>query len=285
MRPPFSSTSSRRAVSVMAASASLATSAVALAAAPMAAQSFPAFGGFEARVGAASPEKGSTGFSVSADFDLGSLGTERLRTLLGFNYFSADVERETTAGVPVTGSLGALGGRIALRLDLVTAARVTPYLLGEVGGWNVDAGDVSDPVTANLLDGFVVGAGAGGGIAYRWSETGQSSVVLEARQVAANNLNHWAVELGFRYGPRGPRDDFDRRRAELDAERRRIEAERVRTLRLQEEARRTALEEQRRADSAAAAARQSVAVERDAARERAEEERRAAEAAAAAERE
>ncbi len=286
MRPPFFSHIPRRPPARLAAAASMsafAIGALALAGAPLAAQSFPAFGGIEARAGIASPEDASTGFGLSADVDLGSLGTERLRTLVGFNYFGADVEREA-AGQPVGGSLTAIGGRIALRLDLVTAARVTPYLLGQVGGWNVDAGDVEHAETANLLDGFVVGAGAGGGIAYRFSETGSTSAVLEARQVVANNLNHWAVELGIRYGPRGPRDD-DWRRARLDAERRRleadrerIEAERVRALSAQEEARRGTLEEQRRADSVAAAARQASAMQQDAALQRSEAERRAAEA-------
>ena len=193
------------------------------------AQWFPSASGFGARIGVASPEQADAGFSVSADVDLGALGTPRLRTIVGLNYFTADANR-TVAGAPVQGGFSAIGGRAGLRFDLVEIERFTPYLVAELSGHQVSAGDVEQASTRELLEGFYIGAGAGGGVAWHWSETGRSSVVVEARRVAANNIDRWVAEVGLRFERSRPSDDqFASRDAALERERLRIAGERTRT--------------------------------------------------------
>ena len=193
------------------------------------AQFFPSVSGFGARVGVASPEQADAGFSVSADLDLGALRTPRLRTFVGLNYFTADAAR-TQGNEQVKGGFSAIGGHAGLRLDLLDIGRVTPYLLAELSGHQVSAGDVNQPDTRRLLEGFYVGAGAGGGVAWHWSETGGSSVVVEGRRVAANNIDRWVGEIGLRFERRRPEgDELAARDAALERERLRIAAERTRT--------------------------------------------------------
>lgn len=164
-------------------------------------QQFPGLGGVGVRAAAVTPEQAKTGFGVSADLDLGSLRLPWLRTLLGFNYFTADVDRRV-AGTPVGGSMTAMSGRVGIRADMFAGARFSPYVGAALGGHSVNA-SVADPGTQDLLDGFYMGAGVSGGFAFALDSARRFSVVGEVRRAFVTNVGHTAYELGFRFSPRG----------------------------------------------------------------------------------
>lgn len=203
------------------------------------AQRFPGFGGIEGRLGVVSPENANPGFSASADLELGYVGSPTLRTIVGANYFIADVDRPG-----ITGSMNVIGGRVGLRLDPLAGSRFSPFLIATINGHNVDA-DVDDEQLQGTLSGFNVGAGLGGGVGYALDEAQRTVVTLEGRRVFINNIGHWGAELGLRIVPRGRnayapviryrdpylRGEAARTAAEVErvrAERERLEAERIR---------------------------------------------------------
>lgn len=224
------------------------------------AQDFFGFGGLEARVGVVFPEQAKSGFGGSADFDLGYLRSPKVRTLLGFNYFSADVDRRV-GGTPVGGSFSATGGRAGLRFDPFGPGRLTPYLVTAVTAHSV-AANVADRGTEQLLDGFYVGAGLGAGLTYALDSGQRFRVTLEGRRVFVTNISHSAIEVGLRLMPRGPASYVD-----VAAERRRVAREdEARLAREREEARLSDERAQAQADSLRAdraeRARQDVEAER-----------------------
>lgn len=292
-------------------SLALLTALVLIAPIPLAGQAFPGFGGIEGRIGLVQPENASVGFGASADLDLGYIGTPSLRTIVGANYFAADVDR-----TGVTGSLTAIGGRAGVRFDLLPTSAISPYLIATINGHNIDA-DVSDAVLGETLSGFNVGGGVGAGITYAFDEAQRTRVTVEGRQVFINNVGHWSAELGIRLVPRGRRaydpvfryrDPFFRdeaamtaaERERVRAERERLEAERLRTERERTETERQRIERERTEAERARAEQERLARMTDEERERARREaeqlrvqadtlaaatRREAEARAVAERE
>lgn len=266
------------------------------------AQRFPGFGGVEGRVGAALPDELDTGFGAAADLDLGYFLFPQLRSVIGFDYFSAGVtDRAFGGGTTASGSLSAIGGRLGLRFDLSGMGALQPYGIAALTGHNVTvAGD--DARQDSLLDrefgGFVVGASLGAGLTYALNEPQTVRVVAEARRGWSANVSHFAVDIGLRIVPRGartyepviqdPRDrrvaaerEAEERRAERErreAEERRAERERVEE---EEEARRA---EQERRERMTEEERRRAELETQEARteaERAAEARREAEAEAA----
>jgi hypothetical protein len=204
------------------------------AAAPLVAQSFPGFGGIEVRGGFVTPENTKTGFAAAVDADLGFLGSPSLRTLIGINYWGADVDR-----TGLTGSVSAMGGRGGLRLELLPAARLAPYLQATVHAHNVNA-DITDPALEDAWKGFNVGGGLGAGLSWALDDAQRTRLVAEVDRVFINNFNHWAFTAGLRFTPRGrdaytpplavardPRDRADRRAATAEAERLRAALERL----------------------------------------------------------
>ena len=169
------------------------------------AQPFPGFGSLEARVGTVLPKDANAGFSGSVDLGLGYLGSPLLRAIIGFNYFTADVDREETV-FPAEGSFSAAGGRIGLRLDPFGAEQFTPYLVGAITGHSVNT-DADDTVNEEALDelygDFIVGGSIGAGITYALDEFARYAVTAEGRRVFATDIGHWAAEVGFRINPRG----------------------------------------------------------------------------------
>ncbi|MBA4157252.1 MAG: OmpA family protein [Gemmatimonadetes bacterium] len=283
---------------------SLALSAAALTALATAsaldAQAFPGFGGIEGRVGMVSPENANFGFSASADLDLGYVGSPTLRTIIGANYFIADVDRAN-----ITGSMNVIGGRVGLRLDPLGGARLSPFLIATVNGHNVNA-DVDDEPLQETLSGFNVGAALGGGIGYALDDAHRTVVTLEGRRVFINNIGHWGAEIGVRIVPRGRdayrpviryrdpylRGEDVRTAAEIErvrAERERLEAERIRTdqTRMTEQERLRAEQERmaRMTDEERARAQREAAEQRARADTLEEQRRQEAEARAAAEQE
>ena len=235
------------------------SSALLLSPAQLAAQRFFGLGGLEVRAGAAFPEDAKAGPSASLDVDLGYLRTPTIRTILGLNYFSADVDRQAN-GAAVDGSFTGTGGRVGVRLDPLRSARFSPYLTTMLTGHSISA-DVSDPGTENLLDGFYIGASAGAGVAFGLDSARRMWATVDARRVFIANAGHTAIEVGIRWLPRGEhtwaripsaRDAESRLLAERAAEAERLsrEAERARAdelarIRGEREANRLATERER----------------------------------------
>jgi outer membrane protein OmpA-like peptidoglycan-associated protein len=217
-------------------------------AAPLEAQRFPGLGGVEGRIGAVMPDDASTGFSAALDADLGYVVIPYLRTVLGFDYFRADITDRVfgTAGT-ASGSFAATGGRLGLRLDLFGMGGVRPYGIAAITGHDVRV-DGDTPEAQDLLDrefgGFVVGGSIGAGIGYALDGDERFMATGEVRRVWNANVPHFALEFGIRIMTRGaaaydrvardPRDarglaEAERARAErerLEAERRRVEQDR-----------------------------------------------------------
>ena len=238
----------------------------------LAAQEFPGFGGIGIGLGAVSPEDAKTGFGATLDVGLGYLRWPRVRPFAGLSYFGADVDR-SVGGSPVGGSLSAKGGRAGLRLDLVQAARFSPYLAVALTAHSLDA-DVPDPGTEQLLDGFYVGAGISGGLAFALDSARRMSATAEARRVFAANVGHTGLLLGVRYMPRGIEAYTD-----VAAQRRRAREEEARLAREREEARLAAERSRLEADSLRAVQARQEADRLRAEQARAEEDRLARERA------
>ena len=171
----------------------------------LAAQAFPGFESVEARVGAYVPDNADPGFGASIDVGLGYLGSPAVRTLAGFNYFTAHVDRASGTST-VGGDITGVGGRLGVRLDPFGAMRFAPYLAATITAHRVDA-EAENPANQDLLDdvygGFLVGAGLGVGGAYAFDETGRYGVTAELRRVFVTDVAHWAGEVGIRVVPRG----------------------------------------------------------------------------------
>ncbi|HUF26747.1 MAG TPA: OmpA family protein [Gemmatimonadaceae bacterium] len=229
-------------------------------AAPLGAQEVFGLGGLGARLGAVAPEDAKTGFGWSVDADLGYLGSPRMRTVLGLNGFSADVDR-SVGGSAVGGSLSAFGGNGGFRFETPAIGRFAPYLAATATVHNVTA-DVTDQGTKDLLEGVYAGAGLGAGFVFALDAPGRFMVTAETRRVFINNVGHWAFEAGMRYMPRGM-ESYERVPNRADEARREAEQRRAEVARMEEE--------RRVADSLAAVRRE---VEQQRAAETEAEERR-----------
>jgi outer membrane protein OmpA-like peptidoglycan-associated protein len=264
----------------------------AAAAAPAEAQRFPGLGGVEGRVGAVMPDDASSGVTAAVDLDLGYVIMPYVRTVVGFDYFRANVS-ERTFGIagPASGSLSAPGGRLGLRLDLFGVGAVRPYGIAAITGHSVSV-DAGTAAEQDLLDrefgGFVVGGSLGVGLGYALDDAQRIMGTGEVRRVWNANVPHYAAEVGIRImlrgagaydpvirDPWGARAEAERVRAErerLGADQARLSAEEARRV---EEARRA--EDARRAEQERLARmsdeeRRRVQAEADEARLRAERE-------------
>lgn len=168
----------------------------------LAAQQLPGLGGIGLRAGVVTPDDAKTGLAMSADLDLGYILMPQLRTVVGFNYFTADVDRRV-GGNATGGSMTGTGASVGLRFDLLPGARLSPYLGAGLTALSVNA-DVADAGTRELLDGFYVGAGVSGGLAFALDSAQRFSAVAGARRVFVTNAAHTAYEVGVRWSPRGP---------------------------------------------------------------------------------
>lgn len=166
------------------------------------AQPFPRPAGVELRVGAVSPETADLGLGAAGELDLGYLGSPRIRALLGANFLRAGVDRRVS-GADVGGTMSAVGGHAGLRFDPLGPARVSPYGLVTLSGRRVQAGDVDDPGTRRLLEGFYVGAGVGGGIALALDSARRTLLTAQAERVFVTNVGHWGSTVRLRFTPRG----------------------------------------------------------------------------------
>lgn len=168
---------------------------------PATGQPFPQLGGVEPRLGVAASEEADAGLSLSADLDLGHLWSPTVRVIAGLHHFRADIDR---TGVE-EGDFSATGGLLALRVDLLPRARLSPFALTGLTWHQVSADVPEDPQLERLLDGAAAGVSLGAGLRWNLDQPGRFGATLTVRQTWANNLDHTTVEAGIRYLLRGTR--------------------------------------------------------------------------------
>ena len=150
------------------------------------------FGGGEFRLGLADPKNADKGVSYALDADLGYLKLPFLRTYVGLAGFNAD-ENVMVAGTKVDGSIKGIGIEGGGRLDMRPLRKLSPSLLLGLSVTHVNAGDVSDPTTADLIEGTHVALDYGAGLAWHLGARHTWSVVGDLRFVTG----------GMRWSPRG----------------------------------------------------------------------------------
>ena len=179
------------------------------------AQKLFGFGGLEFRTGVADPEHADKGLNYALDADLGYLWRPALRTYVGLDGFSADVDR-TVAGEKVGGSMSGLGLTTGLRFDVLPLRFLSPYWLLGLSFTNVSARDVTEPTTSDLVDGFNTSGVIGAGIAWRIGPRRKWALVGDWRQDLGSDVSRTMVTVGVRWSRNG-RDMYTPERKEAPA--------------------------------------------------------------------
>ncbi|HSJ33393.1 MAG TPA: OmpA family protein [Longimicrobiales bacterium] len=180
--------------------AALACVAVAAAAPrPVAAQSAPAFGGAELRLGVAFPEDAVAGPSITGEVDLGYAWRPALRVIAGLSHFRANIDREPGGD---EGSFAATGFWLGARYDFLTANTTGAYVRAGVTVQTVSA-DAWDTDVDALLSGTNTGAAVAVGARRTLDARGRLSGTIELRRTALNNMANTALEIGMRLQRRG----------------------------------------------------------------------------------
>lgn len=169
------------------------------------------FGGGEVRLGLADPKNADKGVSYAIDADLGYLKLPFLRTYVGLAGFNADAN-VTVAGTKVDGSIKGIGIEGGGRFDMRPLRKLSPSLLLGLSITHVNAGDVSDPTTADLIEGTHVALDYGAGLAWHLGARHTWSVVGDLRFVTGGDVGRTLVTAGMRWSPRGK--EMYRREAE-----------------------------------------------------------------------
>jgi len=160
------------------------------------------FGGLEARGGVTDPKNADKGFDWAIDADLGYLKLPLIRTYAGLTGFSSDVDFKV-AGAQVGGSLDGLGLETGVRVDLRPLRKISPSLLLGLSFTNVNARDVSDPTTSDMLDDFYTALDYGVGLAWHFGRRHTWSAVGDLRFVTGSNVGRTVATAGIRWLPRG----------------------------------------------------------------------------------
>ena len=178
--------------------------AVSVAIAPRAsfAQKLPGLGGGEVRFGVADPANADKGYTYALELDAGYLWRPALRSYIGLEGFKSDVA-VTVAGADVGGSIKGTGLETGVRYDLLPEGRLSPYGVAGLNFSNVSANGVSEPSTADLLDGFHVAVTLGGGLAWHLGTKHTWSAVGDLRYITGTNVGRTVVTAGMRWSPRG----------------------------------------------------------------------------------
>jgi len=161
------------------------------------------FGGLEARVGVADVKNADKGFVYAIDGDLGYLKLPILRTYAGLTGFSADVDLKA-GGTQVGGSLSGFGIEGGVRADLRPSRKLSPYLLLGLSFTNVNAHDVNDATTSDLLDAFYTALDYGVGAAWHLGRRRTWAAVGDLRFTTGGNVGRTVATAGLRWSPRGP---------------------------------------------------------------------------------
>ena len=163
------------------------------------AQTFPGFGGMEARGGVANLDDVDSGLNYAFDLDLGYLFVPPLRTYLRFEGFRGDFDPDVISG---GGELWGAGLEPGLRYDLLPTSRVSPYGVVAANFSNIKARDVTDQSAQDLPDGlhtsFVFGAGAAVRFGQNVSLTGDVRRLTGGRAVERT-----LYAIGLRFSSRG----------------------------------------------------------------------------------
>ena len=122
--------------------------------AALGAQSMFGFGGLEARAGVAAPRHGTAGAATTFEADLGYLGVPQLRTALGFDLFSASVQRTMATGL-VTADMRGTGAEASLRYDWFPRGTATLHLLFGATAHSVQVSSASRLVEDELGGGHL----------------------------------------------------------------------------------------------------------------------------------
>jgi len=171
--------------------------------AALGAQSMFGFGGLEARAGVAAPRHGTAGTATTFEADLGYLGVPQLRTALGFDLFSATVDRNMETG-GVTATMRGTGAEASLRYDWFPRGAATFHLLFGATAHSVQATSVSR-VLEDELGGGHLGAQFGAGITVWLGSNRYWSLTADIRQVTEQYVGRTVIAGGLRYSMRGRR--------------------------------------------------------------------------------
>lgn len=162
-------------------------------------QTFPGFGGMEARVGVADLDDVDGGLNYAFDLDLGYLFLPPLRTYLRFEGFRGDFDPDVISG---GGQLWGAGLEPGLRYDLLATSRVSPY--GEIGVnfSNIKARDVIDQSAQDLPDGLHTSFALGVGAAVRFGQN--VSLTADVRRLTGGRaVERTLFAIGLRFSSRG----------------------------------------------------------------------------------
>ncbi len=160
------------------------------------------FGGGEVRLGVADPKNADKGVAYAIDADLGYLKLPFLRMYAGLAGFNADAD-VTVAGTKVGGSIKGLGVEVGGRLDMRPLRKLSPFVLLGLSFTHVNASDVSDPTTADLIEGTNVALDYGAGLAWHLGPRHTWSVVGDLRFVTGSDVGRTVLTAGMRWSPRG----------------------------------------------------------------------------------
>jgi len=166
------------------------------------AQRFFGFGGVEARAGVADPKNADKGFDYAIDADLGYIKLPNIRTYVGLDGFSSDVNL-VVAGTRVDGSIKGFGLETGTRLDLTPGKLVSPSVVLGLSFTDVSARDVNEPATSDLLDGFYTAFVYGVGLALYIGQKHTWSAVGDLRFVTGSNVGRTVLTGGLRWNPKG----------------------------------------------------------------------------------
>ena len=167
------------------------------------AQSLFGFGGLEARGGLATAKHGTAGPATTVEADLGYLGVPQLRTALGFDLFSASVNRMMETG-PATGSVRGTGAEASLRYDWFPRGAATLYLLFGATAHSVQASSTNRTLEDQLGGGHL-GAQFGTGITVWLGSNRYWSFTADIRQATEKDLARMIISGGLRFSVRGRR--------------------------------------------------------------------------------
>jgi len=137
------------------------------------------------------------GWDLGADVDVGSVVTPRAHILLEANYLHADLDRSDIEGTPLQGSFHDFSVSAALRVTLVHAARVEPYIGAGVGlhflGNDFPAGQ---PYRDDYR-GTKVGGEYFGGVSFDLTKDRRWALYGELRRIEVSTVPRTTVRAGF----------------------------------------------------------------------------------------
>jgi len=177
------------------------TLACAVASAPLAAQSFPAFDALELGFGVAKPTAatGASTLGVAADLDFGRITSRDIHVIAGFD--AAESEGNSAIrldGQPVTGSYSMAGGRVGLRWDILGTRPFTPFIIAMVAGQTVHS-ETEDDRADQFFNRLSWGPVFGAGLSRVLDAQGHIAATAQISREFLGSGGHWRVGFGLRF--------------------------------------------------------------------------------------